>query len=100
MERALIPGMGIRIPSNGGYGREEGQVYSSRISKNLMLYAVRNGAYFARERPYDFPDDMRRFMFSQKPVMNWRGLLTSTQYMQMTGIPDFCPSLQSVRLPE
>ncbi|MFA7635489.1 MAG: glycogen/starch synthase [Bacillota bacterium] len=49
-----------------GYGREEGQVYSSRISKNLMLYAVRNGAYFARERPYDFPDDMRRFMFFAK----------------------------------
>ncbi|HHY62647.1 MAG TPA: glycogen/starch synthase [Bacillota bacterium] len=49
-----------------GYGREEAQVYYSKISRNLTLYAVRNGAYFAREKPYDSPDDMRRFMFFAK----------------------------------
>ncbi|MEA4884787.1 MAG: glycogen/starch synthase [Clostridia bacterium] len=49
-----------------GYGREEGQVHTASIAPNLTLYAIRNGAYFARERPYDFPDDMRRFMFFSK----------------------------------
>ena len=49
-----------------GYGREEGQVGRVQIAPNLTLHAIRNGAYFAREKPYDSPDDMRRFMFFAK----------------------------------
>jgi starch synthase len=49
-----------------GYGREEGQVGRVEIAPNLTLYTIRNGAYFAREKPYDSPDDMRRFMFFAK----------------------------------
>jgi starch synthase len=49
-----------------GYGREEGAVYRAELRPNLTLYAVKNGAYFARERPYESPDDLRRFMFFSK----------------------------------
>ena len=74
-----------------GYGREEAQVYYSKISRNLTLYAVRNGAYFAREKPYDSPDDMRRFMFFAKACYELARPLKSTWYTPMTGIPGFCP---------
>lgn len=49
-----------------GYGREEGTVYTAELAPGLRLYTVANGAYFSRERPYDFPDDLRRFSFFSK----------------------------------
>ena len=49
-----------------GYGREEAEVFSAQLSPGLTLYAVANGAYFSRERPYGFPDDLRRFAFFSK----------------------------------
>ncbi|OPZ64584.1 MAG: Glycogen synthase [Firmicutes bacterium ADurb.Bin506] len=51
-----------------GYGREEGAVRTAELAPNLRLYTVANGAYFSRERPYDFPDDLRRFSFFSKAV--------------------------------
>lgn len=49
-----------------GYGREEAMVATAELAPRLRLYTVANGAYFSRERPYDYPDDLRRFSFFSK----------------------------------
>jgi|YelNatPaOPRAMG01_1025707.scaffolds.fasta_scaffold00190_6 starch synthase len=46
-----------------GYGNEVAGIEKVRISKNISLYLVNNGAYFEREKIYDYPDDIRRFIF-------------------------------------
>lgn len=49
-----------------GYGREEALVHRAALEKGLTLYAIENGAYFSRDKAYDCPDDLRRFMFFSK----------------------------------
>ncbi|MGC9064888.1 MAG: glycogen synthase, partial [bacterium] len=51
-----------------GYGNEMANVDRVRLSKNVSLYLVNNGAYFEREKIYDFPDDTRRFIFFSRAV--------------------------------
>lgn len=46
-----------------GYGQETASVDRVKLSENISLYLINNGAYFSREKIYDYPDDSRRFIF-------------------------------------
>jgi len=51
-----------------GYGNETASIDRVELSKNIYLYFINNGAYFHREKIYDFPDDTRRFIFFSRAV--------------------------------